>query len=1145
MLRKKTIVSILLTIVLVIPIFPGFPTTSLAAAAPLDLSRPECYTAEEGNIARLPSVRQLTNTSETRYNPNTGAGIDRPGINASFCNDSYGVPSTQVLRLTDGRRPASGTSNGYLSWSYVDSFGTNNRLYFVLNWGQPVEVGAVRCDWWTDSNVSVPNSEAKVEWLDGTVWREVTNMRNPVTGASVTDIGSLGMGNWNAVTFDAVTTSQLRLKLHRTGTITNGIGVGEWEVFGAPEPLTDAESVAQDLAWLTLPSPVSMDFTLPSTGQNGSTFTWVSNNAAIAVDGYNAVVTPPTSGAINVTMTASVSKGDAGPLTKQINVRVIFVPPTPYNLTLRPNNLGIEISPSLYGIFFEDINHSLDGGLNAQLIDNGSFQQYEWMDSVSDVKRGSANGRYSRSDTTIYAWTAVDKNGSAGTATIVSTNPLTTPKVLPGRNAAHYQPDYNIEINVTTAPTGAADTRGYGIAANGYGNTSYYNNQTPEVAINDGWNYDVSMYLRGDYSGNVRVYLESSDGTLRSNVLVFKGINRNWKQVKGILTSNYTGFTRLCVVGDAVGKFNIDFVEMRPEASKMWKNGIAGGVRADMGKAMEDLKPGFMRFPGGCASEGMTESRQYFWKDTVGPIEERRGMPNYWGYWSSQNIGFYEYFCIAEALGAEPVPVISFGITCQFHNGSGANAPRFEAPYTGANREWFDALYVQDALDLIEFANGDPETNKWAALRAEMGHPEPFNLKMVALGNENGGMYGANFASNGFWQRFDICYKALKDAYPDLEVITNADYLSSGTYFDRNYAFIDQYYPNTIVDEHYYMGNDWFLSNTGRYDVGTRRGGGTNTYDRAPGKPRVFVGEYANGNNGTGNTLSTALAEAYFTTGLERNSDMVLMACYAPIYCKNSPSPNNWNGNLIWHDNTGIWRTCNYYYQKLFSNNVGDRWLNAEDGARETFLMTRAAANDGNVRTAPSIDTKTGKIYCKIVNNQNTAKETTVMIEGKPSQWYYASYEYISNSSTSIRNQNPKVVQGDDDHFETVKPIKVKLGKVNNSFILDLPVNSIGALVLTPTDPPGPFDIDGDLLNGNADLLIINNQDVTVNINVIIASYDSNNRMVNCDVEPVDIAPNSMFTYLANVKNVKNAAYTQLFVWDRNTFVPYMTQLVE
>jgi DUF1680 family protein len=283
--NKKSIVSILLTLMLVVTLFPSTGVTSFAA--PTDLYRAATYSAEEGNIARLAFVRQLTNTSETRYNPNTGAGVDRTGINASFCNDSYGIPSVQVLRLTDGLRPEGGTSTGYLSWSYTDTFGMNGRLYFIINWGQPFTIDAIRCDWWTDGNVSVPNSEARVEWLDGTVWREVTNMRDPATGAAVANIGTRDRGNWNAVTFDPVVTSQLRLRLHRTGTLSNGIGVGEWEVFGVsgdPELLSVSAS-GETSPVVSTTNTYTSSVVFPNLP--GVTYEWSTSGSAIAIVGSN------------------------------------------------------------------------------------------------------------------------------------------------------------------------------------------------------------------------------------------------------------------------------------------------------------------------------------------------------------------------------------------------------------------------------------------------------------------------------------------------------------------------------------------------------------------------------------------------------------------------------------------------------------------------------------------------------------------------------------------------------------------------------------------------------------------------------------------------------------------------------------------
>ncbi|MDR2711995.1 MAG: Ig-like domain-containing protein [Clostridiales bacterium] len=213
---------------------PPSIAVTVESSEPFDYNRAECYTAAEGNIARLPAVRQLANATEARYNHLTGAGIDRTGLNANFCNDSYGTPNVQVMRVTNGVRPTSGTTNGYLSWQWAsDSQFTpaNGRLYFVLNWAQPYTIHAVRCDWWTDANCTPPTGEARIEWLDGTTWREVTGMKNPVTDAAVANIGTLGMGTWNPVTFDPVTTTQLRLKMFKTSSNGN-MGLGEWEVFG-------------------------------------------------------------------------------------------------------------------------------------------------------------------------------------------------------------------------------------------------------------------------------------------------------------------------------------------------------------------------------------------------------------------------------------------------------------------------------------------------------------------------------------------------------------------------------------------------------------------------------------------------------------------------------------------------------------------------------------------------------------------------------------------------------------------------------------------------------------------------------------------------------------------------------------------------
>ena len=422
---RKRLLSVAISFVLIASLAVPMFVVAQPIAAEIDYGRAAVYTAEEGNIARLPFMQQLTNTTAERYNPNTGAGVARTGINANFCNDSYGVPSVQVLRLIDGRRPASGTSNGYLSWAYTDNFGVSNRLYFVLNWGEPYTINAVRCDWWTDANVTVPSSEARVEWLDGTVWREVTNMRNPITGANVTNIGTLGMGNWNPVTFDPVTTTQLRLKLHRTGTITNGIGVGEWEVFGQAA-ITDPCPDCNELTCVCLPKIVgigaiqgspAVDNTLTAgsivfeknTATSGFTYQWyktiVNEFIALdmAIDGATSATYTLTDDDLGWQMYVFVTgdgetvlgnaySADVGPVAASTRAIVVYnidgEEPTPANATLGAAIGTMPAPPRKSGFSVVGWFTAAEGGTQvtaATIVDSTPFHVYARYNAVPNV----------------------------------------------------------------------------------------------------------------------------------------------------------------------------------------------------------------------------------------------------------------------------------------------------------------------------------------------------------------------------------------------------------------------------------------------------------------------------------------------------------------------------------------------------------------------------------------------------------------------------------------------------------------------------------------------------------------------------------------------------------------------------------------
>jgi len=722
-------------------------------------------------------------------------------------------------------------------------------------------------------------------------------------------------------------------------------------------------------------------------------------------------------------------------------------------LTLQPDRLGIEISPTLAGIFFEDLNQSVDGGICAQLIQNNSFQAY-------NVPDGPEN-EFSQCDTVFFGWTVLRGDGARGMAHAVEDKPL----VKDLKRWYDYDPNdkyddelrykqYSVRFDIEKPGAG------FGIAANGYGIAEYKkgngliysdNTQVASIPAKEGVSYNLSLYLQGaKYKGNISVCLQDAEGNPNSNVITISKLGKKWQQYTGTLKAERSVDSRLAILADAKGTFWLDFVTLVPEASELWKDGQYGPFRKDLLEALEDLHPAFMRFPGGCASEGPNYFGQVFWKNSIGPREERIGFRNHWGYWTSQYIGFYEYLLMAEGLGATPLPVLNNGVTCQFAG------HQYIAPLdTQADRDRFYSIFVKDALDFIEFCNGGTDT-EWGARRAQMGHPEPFNLKYLGIGNENQG--------KEFWERFDIMYKAVKAQYPDIIIVSTAGARDAGREFDNNYAEIDAKYPDTYVDEHYYKSDDWFLDNGNRYAPGAQRGGQGLTYDRS--RPtRVFVGEFAN--NNANNAYSSAMAEAAYWTSLERNSDMVVMAAYAPLFCKKGF--NKWDANLIWFDNRGLWRSCNYYYQKLFSV-AGNRAFEISEAMDGNWA-------DNTIYTSPTIDTESGEIFVKMVNADDIDKLFTVNVGNEIR--YQASLEFISSHDTSVKNQGSQNYYSSHPDYaapaagpragerpglvnmafrfgrrvkytEPVVPHTKVLGTVQGSFEFLLPENAVAVLRLRP-----------------------------------------------------------------------------------------------
>jgi alpha-L-arabinofuranosidase len=472
---------------------------------------------------------------------------------------------------------------------------------------------------------------------------------------------------------------------------------------------------------------------------------------------------------------------------------------------------GTPVSPILYGIFFEEINHAGDGGLYAELVRNRSFEDADTPD----------------------AWTLL---GDGAKMAIDTANPLN--------------------------PRNPRSLR-WEIA----GRASLVNEGYWGIAVQSGKRYRFTMYARcdGQFRGALTVSLQSADGQVYAQ-RTLRGFGKDWKPFSATLTANGTDpKARLVLTANGDGALWLDMVSLMPvDTFKRRPNGL----RADLAQMLVALKPSFVRFPGGCFVEGDRMQNALRWRDTLGDVAERPARWCVWNYTSTQGLGLHEYLLMCEDLGAEPMLVVNCGMACQYRNGD--HIPLDELD------EW-----IEDALAAIEYAIGPP-TSKWGALRAKNGHPEPFPLRFVSIGNENWGPL--------YEERYARFYDAIKARYPQIQLIATAPVKSR---------------PIDILDEHYYSTPEWFILNANLYD----------RYDRTG--PKILVGEYAvTAKCGTGN-LRAAIAEAAFMTGIERNADIVVMAAYAPLFV--NVNDRTWNPDLIGFDSARCYGTPSYYVQQLFS----------------------------------------------------------------------------------------------------------------------------------------------------------------------------------------------------------------------------------
>lgn len=631
------------------------------------------------------------------------------------------------------------------------------------------------------------------------------------------------------------------------------------------------------------------------------------------------------------------------------------------HLVLQTNKVGAEIQPTMYGLFFEDINYAADGGLYAEMIKNRSFEFPQ----------------------NFLGW------NTFGNVTLKDDGPFE-------RNP-HY---------VRLAYPGHEHKR------TGLDNEGYFG-----VAFKAGEEYRFSVWARTpDAASKIRVELIDPAAMGGTQVITQQTIDINskdWKKYTVILKPEQSQTKgKLRIFLDSKNPVDLEHISLFPVDT--WK-GHENGLRKDLAQKLYDLKPGIFRFPGGCIVEGTDLATRYQWKNTVGPVENRPLNENRWeytfphrffpDYFQSYGLGFFEFFQLSEEVGAEPLPVLSVGLACQFQNpDSSAHVPVNELQ-----------PYIDDALDLIEFANGDV-TTEWGKLRADMGHPEPFNLKFIGIGNEQ---WDATYP-----EHLEPFVKAIRKAYPDIKIVGSSGPDSEGKQFDYLWPEMKRLGAD-LVDEHFYRPEDWFLSQGARYDNYDRKG------------PKVFAGEYAcHGRGKKWNHYNAALLEAAFMTGLERNADIVHMATYAPLFAH--VEGWQWRPDMIWFDNLNSFPTASYYVQQLYGTNKGTNVLPL---TMDKKPLTGAEGQNGLFASAV-LDKNTGEYIIKVANTGDEAQQLDIQLAGMKKK------EALTSGRVITLHADDPIAENSLDNPAKVVPVESPITVSGQSLNVEIPAKTFAVYIL-------------------------------------------------------------------------------------------------
>lgn len=614
------------------------------------------------------------------------------------------------------------------------------------------------------------------------------------------------------------------------------------------------------------------------------------------------------------------------------------------NLKVDASKSVTKIQPTMYGVFFEDINFAADGGLYAEMIKNRSFEfqlpMMGWEEPNSDRHK---------------------LNKQSGIANVIQYSQK-------GTNHNYCR----VTIN---------DAKGYELINEGFRG----------MGVKKDLKYNLTIKA-SKVSGNIsKIYFQFIDSN--NKVLGQTSVipaSQNWAEYSAQLTSSATeAKAKLKITFEGNGVIDLDNISVFPEDT--WK-GRKNGMRNDLVQLLYDLKPGFLRFPGGCIVEGRTLAERYQWKKTIGNTIDRETAVNRWNtefahkqtpdYFQSFGLGFFEYFQLSEDIGATPLPILSCGMACQFNTGELVPMDQIDP-------------YVQDALDLIEFANGTTQT-AWGKVRADMGHPEPFGLKYIGVGNEQ---WGPDYI-----ERFKVFQKAIKAKYPNIIIVSGTGPFPDGDFFD--YGMSELKKLNTeIIDEHYYKDPAWFRENATRYDNYDRKG------------PKIFAGEYAAQSVATGspdnkNNWECAFSEAAFMTGMERNAEVVHLTSYAPLLAH--AEGWQWTPDMIWFNNLESFGTPNYYVQKIFSNNKGTDLITiTKDG--------KAVTGQNDLFASAVKDVNTKEVILKIVNTSSSSRDISIDVKGSKLGSKGKAITLTGNDKNAENSfQSPTNISPKEDDFKVI-----------------------------------------------------------------------------------------------------------------------------